>query len=337
MTRAHEKNMPCEHPYKGYYTGNKTEKGKDEIIICCDSSEGPLNVDLATKRGFHVDLFNKEFVHSENGYFYLHKSLDIPCGRCLGCRLDYAQQWALRLSLESLYWKNSYFITLTYDDRHVGDYCLKKREAQKFLMRLQKAHPGCRYFLCGEYGSKTLRPHYHLILFMDDDLVLGDKVGVNSWLSPEISRLWSIYDRKTKTSEELGLIEVSMANPACMGYVAQYTQDKATKEDPLGRPPKFLLMSKRPAIGFRYLKEHELDFLFNDTHVYGPGGMVAPIPKAFVRKLDNDLLKAYRSELAIKSKFNFIASCMTSSRDEAGFIMRSFNEVKLKDHKRSNI
>lgn len=326
--------MSCEHPYVAYYTGNKTSTGKDELIICCDENESFLNVDLAKKRGFVIDCHNREFVDHVNGYYYLTKFMRIPCGKCLSCRMDKAQEWATRLSLESLYFKNAYFITLTYNDSFVGDYCLKKRDAQKFLMRLQKAHPHSKYFLCGEYGTKTLRPHYHLIFFTDDDLVLGDKLGANRWLSPEISRLWSIYDRKKRVSIELGLIEVSMANPACMGYVAQYCQDKQSKDDPLGRPPKFRLMSR--GLGFRSCEE-QYDIFVNDPNCYAPGGNVAPWPKSLVRHIDSDLLKEKRRDMALSSQFNYIAEYLTANKCEAGYIKRKLKENELNKHKRSNI
>lgn len=328
--------MACEHPYKGYYTGNKTEKGKDELCIICNETDVSLPVDVARKRGFDVDTSNKDFVSQENGLFRLVKWIDIPCGHCLSCRMDSADQWSTRLALESLYWRNSYFITLTYSDAFVSDYCLHKTDFQKFLDRLQHSHPGCRYFLCGEYGGKSLRPHGHLILFTDDDIMLNDQIGPNRWDSKEIQRLWSKFDRKTKKATPIGLVEVSIANPACMGYVAQYCQDKMSKDDPLGRPPKFLLMSRRPAIGFRYLEDHRNDF-DSDTNVYGPGGLVKPIPKAFVRKLDDSSLKERIRLSAEKSQFNNQVIFGTTSKEGQGFAQRAQKENILKSHKRSNV
>jgi hypothetical protein len=64
--------------------------------------------------------------------------LKIPCGRCIGCRLEYSRQWAMRCHHEaSLHTFNS-FITLTYDPENLPqdgsldvykspDFCFLKR------------------------------------------------------------------------------------------------------------------------------------------------------------------------------------------------------------------
>lgn len=100
----------------------------------------------------------------------------VPCGQCIGCRIDYARSWAARLMLELRQHDldKCFFVTLTYDDEHIGhlrnekDYfSLSKRDLQLFLKRLRKAisPEKCRFYAVGEYGSTTLRPHFHLILF----------------------------------------------------------------------------------------------------------------------------------------------------------------------------
>lgn len=70
---------------------------------------------------------------------------------------------------------SAYFITLTYDTANIpitkqGRLSLCKRDVQTFLKRLRKrhknnAHKSIKYYLVGEYGSKTKRPHYHVILY----------------------------------------------------------------------------------------------------------------------------------------------------------------------------
>ena len=47
------------------------------------------------------------------------EELEIPCGRCIGCKLDYSRQWANRCSLEATQWQNNYFITLTYANEYL--------------------------------------------------------------------------------------------------------------------------------------------------------------------------------------------------------------------------
>lgn len=120
----------------------------------------------------------------------------IACGKCYACRLQHSAEWATRIILEAKYHENNYFITLTYDDLNIpipekitwdgityendGTWngCLYERDMQLFIKRLRKhfskkrifngkEYEGVKdikYFYCGEYGSETLRPHYHLIL-----------------------------------------------------------------------------------------------------------------------------------------------------------------------------
>ena len=42
--------------------------------------------------------------------------MEIPCGRCIGCRLDHASMWATRITMEAKGWKHNCFITLTYNN-----------------------------------------------------------------------------------------------------------------------------------------------------------------------------------------------------------------------------
>ena len=110
--------------------------------------------------------------------------LKIPCGKCIGCRLDYTRTWADRLMLElsTTPGQKASFITLTYspdtvpfcfdednDPDHVSpvSMTLYKRDFQLFMKRLRFSFPEkkLRFLGTGEYGSSSLRPHYHLILF----------------------------------------------------------------------------------------------------------------------------------------------------------------------------
>lgn len=47
------------------------------------------------------------------------RELKLPCGRCIGCRLDRSKQWAIRLMHEAQLHERTAFITLTYADRYV--------------------------------------------------------------------------------------------------------------------------------------------------------------------------------------------------------------------------
>ena len=93
--------------------------------------------------------------------------MDIPCGQCIGCRIERSRQWAIRCYHEaSLHAENS-FVTLTYNDTNLpANNCVSVRELQLFMKRLRKRFgAGIRFYGCGEYGDLTGRPHYHICLF----------------------------------------------------------------------------------------------------------------------------------------------------------------------------
>jgi len=95
----------------------------------------------------------------------------VPCGRCGFCAATRRSDWAIRLMWERKMHLNSMFVTLTYADPHLvwasGQPQLHRPHVQLFLKRVRKAGYELRYYGVGEYGSKTFRPHYHLLLFGD--------------------------------------------------------------------------------------------------------------------------------------------------------------------------
>ena len=96
----------------------------------------------------------------------------VPCGGCLSCRLQKATEWSVRCSHQySTSNQVGCFLTLTYSDENLPEGgVLVRRHIQLFMKRLRKHLYGnsggpLKYFCCGEYGDKNLRPHYHLIIF----------------------------------------------------------------------------------------------------------------------------------------------------------------------------
>lgn len=147
------------------------------------------------------------------------------------------------------------FVTLTYSDENVpfdsvGNQTLVKRDAQLWLKRLRKTfYPRrIRYYLCGEYGSKTLRPHYHCILFgldpseLDSEwLIYGGKSG-SAFQRHQSSLLFRTWN--------LGLVHVGECNRHSIQYVAGYVTKKITSSKKTdSRQQEFSLMSRKPAIG----------------------------------------------------------------------------------------
>ena len=212
--------------------------------------------------------------------------LAIPCRKCLGCRSDYAKQWSLRCALEDYESVgDSYFVTLTYsesnlplcisdsvsadDSDQLDSYLptLQKRDLQLFFKRLRKSGRSFRYFACGEYGSRTSRPHYHSILFnlgLLDLKLYSNKNGFQYYTCAELDKVW-----------QMGNVIVTRYEYGTGAYVAKYVQKQFmcdwSDDDPRQRP--FLLMSRNPGIGRTYLDSHP-DSVLHDSVTFLKGDSV---------------------------------------------------------------
>lgn len=195
----------------------------------------------------------------------------VPCGKCIGCRLDYSRTWADRLMLELQYHDAAWFVTLTYDGDHApisrvcddetgewtGGLTLCKRDCQLFLKRLRKRLPddSIRFYLAGEYGPTTFRPHYHAIIFglhlTDLQPFSRSSLGYQYYLSPTVSSVWG-----------LGYVLVGAVSWETCAYTARYVTKKLDGTEAelayeqFGLQPPFSLMSRKPGIARRYYEDH---------------------------------------------------------------------------------
>lgn len=216
----------------------------------------------------------------------------INCGNCIGCRLDNSRDWANRGYLESLYWKNNYFVTLTYDDNHLqipeeitttqdityteleeNDWkgILVPDDFRRFLntfrkiMKREYNKDNIRFIGCGEYGSETARPHYHIILFNCD-------LPVESFYKPRISEGEDIYyqNKIIERAWTKGISNISEANWNNIAYVARYITKKKNgdkSEDyyaAKGQIKEFFRSSTKPGIGRQYYENHKKEIYKND-------------------------------------------------------------------------
>jgi len=95
-----------------------------------------------------------------------HREIELPCGRCIGCRIEKRDAWAFRCLAESRLHQANSFVTLTYDDEHLPAHgSLSHRDWQLFAKRLRKRAGPFRFFMCGEYGEQFGRPHFHALIF----------------------------------------------------------------------------------------------------------------------------------------------------------------------------
>lgn len=156
--------------------------------------------------------------------------LKLPCGKCPECQKDYYTMWATRGSRELMQWDSSLFVTLTYDEEHLPENnSLNKKHVQDFIKRLKKQFHSCkanpiRQIYCGEYGTKTKRPHYHAILFNCD---FPDKKqhyksaqGHQVYTSALLTSLWG-----------LGIAEFGFAEPGSIAYLFKYILKKKSRKE----------------------------------------------------------------------------------------------------------
>lgn len=211
---------------------------------------------------------------------YLDKEVVIPCGKCIGCRLEKSRQWAIRCVQEASMHQKNCFITLTYSPEHLNR-CkggsLNKEDYVLFMKRLRKKYGnGIRFFHCGEYGEEFNRPHHHACLFNHDfpDKQLWQvRDGVRLYRSDELQILWP-YGYST-------IGEVTFESAA---YVARYVTKKITGEMAnshyQGREPEYITMSRRPGIGRPWWEKYKNDVLALDRVVIRNNLQVRP-PKYY--------------------------------------------------------
>lgn len=177
----------------------------------------------------------------------------VRCGQCIGCRLEYSRQWAVRIMHEAALHENNVFVTLTYKE---APNSLEYGDFQRFMRRLRKERGYARFFACGEYGEEGGRPHFHAVLFgvrFDDGEYLG-KSGSGSKLyrSVALSELWPH-----------GYASYGSVTFESAAYVARYVVKKVTGDGAdahyAGRVPEFARMSLRPGIGARWLEKYWSD------------------------------------------------------------------------------
>ena len=153
----------------------------------------------------------------------------LPCGSCEGCRLKKAQDWSIRCTHAASFHKHNYFISLTYNDKHLPREGVVRKHVACFLKSLKKKYNRHRrrnglpytifeYFYCGEYGENgTKRPHYHICLFGLEltDLVAFKKTkrGNLTFKSAFIEECW-----------HRGYADVGFFEPAAAKYTAMYIQ-----------------------------------------------------------------------------------------------------------------
>jgi len=214
------------------------------------------------------------------------KLAEAPCGQCLGCRLDYAQEWAIRCLHESELYDDNCFITLTYAPEHLPMHgSLDKTHFQDFMKRLRDAVAPLliRFYHCGEYGDKLSRPHYHALIFnfnFPDKYLWTYGQGKNPlYRSKLLEAKWPY-----------GHSSIGAMTKESAAYCARYTIKKIKgqellKRDPetdllpyqtidpqtgqiLDLQPEYATMSRNPGIGRDWYEQFKTDVFPSDYVIH---------------------------------------------------------------------
>lgn len=171
--------------------------------------------------------------------------VQVPCGKCIACRISSASSWALRCQMEYRSCdQTGFFLTLTYDDDHLPLF-VSKRDLQLFFKRMRKVFK-FRYFACGEYGSATMRPHYHILVFGVDTDAFLQFVKHKQFCFNGVRGISVFWD--------YGFCHVGNISEQSCQYVAKYCLKQVRSQDKSHLP--FRLMSRRPALGHAYMLKH---------------------------------------------------------------------------------
>lgn len=258
------------------------------------------------------------FQKPQGADIYRYEELQIPCGQCIGCRLDYSRDWATRIIEEcKQYGENNWFVTLTYSPEHIKEtlrytlnletgeriegYSLVPYHLKKFMKDLRRWFEynrdfvGIRFYAVGEYGDLNSRPHYHLCLFnlplTQEDLIpfFVNMCGDQIYQCPLLQKIWN-----------RGIISVGKVTWQSAAYVARYMLKKQKGKDAKwfydsqALLPEFSRMSRRPGIGRQFYDDNK-DSIYSVDNLVVPGrgkAIVMRPPKYYDRLFDLDCPEA---------------------------------------------
>lgn len=211
--------------------------------------------------------------------------ITVPCGKCLVCLSHKRSEWAFRLEQEHKYSHSAQFVTLTYDQKHVASNgSLVKKHLQDYLKRLRKKdeESRIRYYGVGEYGTRSGRPHYHLLLFN-----AREENVRSSW--------------KDSRSRDIGLVHIGAVNSASVAYVLKYMVQPVTEALDQGVEKPFAVMSRSYGIGARYLTDEMVAWHRENDRVYCiREGTKIRLPRFFKTKIwynENDRERVSKASL----------------------------------------
>lgn len=223
-------------------------------------------------------------------------NLQLPCGKCEWCKMERSRQWAVRCADEVSLYDQSCFFTLTFSPVGMSEIAptgsLSKRHVQLFMKRVRKrfSERKIRFFICGEYGPKLGRPHYHGLLFnldFDDKQYYKTVNGHDYYISETMSELWPY-----------GFITLGEANFETAAYIARYCLKKVNGSEAevhysrtmadgkvVRLESEFLLQSTHPGIGAGWFDKYGMTDVYPRDEKLVRGVMTRP-PRYYDKLLE---------------------------------------------------
>jgi len=260
---------------------------------------------LPNQNGKHEITFSRKGSQMEPDFY-------IPCGKCKGCTADRSKDWAIRMTHESTQYDRNCFVTLTYADAPPA---LEKNHVKNFIRRLRReSSRPIRYFVCGEYGEKTHRPHYHAILFNEDFRGGAYPIDDQLYGNPFLSAIWGA-----------GTVSIGDFTHATACYVSGYVTKKLDDKD------TFTMQSRKPPIGWNWAMKHQEELQKTETIVIE--GREYPIPKKYFDWFDQSNFRPGRVDLDdIKPNRSKFAKPVTQTKLRNRQINHE-GKARLKEHK----
>jgi hypothetical protein len=259
----------------------------------------------------------------------LYEKVQVRCDKCDKCLKVKSNEWAVRCAMEiAMHDKNS-FLTLTYDEGN-HDESLRPEHMTKFIKRVRNhltkhnIPQKIRYYQCGEYGTKTHRPHHHVLLFgyefPDMTMFFKNSNGDKLYTSEILNKLWPY-----------GHCTIGEANLATAIYTAGYIGKKIYgKKDANGTlisggskntnytkvdyetgeiielHKEYATMSTANGLGYSYFQKYKTDmFPKGYIHMPSPTGDLKPypVPNYFYKKLAEEDPELYLQSQAARIEY----------------------------------
>ena len=321
-------------------------------MSCLHPTQAWQDMYTTSKSGGHPVIFSWNSIKDHffprpdgEGGYELHsdryRPIEIPCGKCVLCRRARAEQIAIRAMFEMKgydFLQDHAFVTLTVSDDRMHEVFpgsrLQHRPFQLFMKRLRKRGIDVRYLMCGEYGERTHRPHYHCILFgwFPSDSYFDDLGCYHG--SRLLEEVWPY-----------GHVTVERVNANRVFYVAGYTL-KAGSDDECWRP--YVRWSRRPGLGSKYIDEYAWNVLVKkDVEWYHHNKLDSWYYRTFIGRKEVRFSSRYlddRLRLQDSEKFDTIKAArlsrvqlelekLSSSPELAALAVRSLmNKAKSLDY-----